>query len=122
MTYGELIRQKREAKGMAMIDVARLLDMAPTMYSTIEKGQRPLNVQTLERIATVLEVPMQELIPSLAGKYHINQNVDGDAYKSNHVKIQDTNFENERIALKQTIAAQQETIEALKLALSALKP
>lgn len=59
---GLAIRKRREALGIRQDDVARKLKMHRTYYGAIERGQKNLRIQTLERICAVLDLDMWEIM------------------------------------------------------------
>jgi transcriptional regulator with XRE-family HTH domain len=64
---GELLREKREAKGLSIRALAREADMRDTTIMRIEQGLRAAPTpDVLARLAEVLELPVSELF-TLAG-------------------------------------------------------
>ncbi len=59
---GKKIRTIRELKGYSQEYVAGKLDIAQNTYSKIESNQTKLNTDTLERIAEILEVSINDLL------------------------------------------------------------
>jgi len=59
---GNRIRTLRELKGYSQEYVAGKLDIAQNTYSKLEKNQTKLNTDTLEKIAAVLEVSINDLL------------------------------------------------------------
>lgn len=130
MTYKSLIRHHREARELTIDDMAKRMRMSVEMYDKLENGQRLLTVQVLEKVANALEVPLQELIPSLAGKYSIETHNNSD--NAGAVTVHEASLEGERklwqeldkarleilAAKNEVIAAQNAALEALKVALS----
>lgn len=64
MGFGTYIRQKREAKNMAMNEFARLLDISPAYWSRIEREmEKPPKDELIRRAAEILgEDPDQAFI------------------------------------------------------------
>ncbi len=123
VTYKDLIRHHRQAQELIIEEMAKRLRMSAEMYDKLENGRSLLTVQVLEQIAKALEVPLQELIPSLAGKYNIETHNNFD--NAGSVTVHENSFDTERQlwqeldkSRQETIAAQNSTIEALKLALT----
>jgi transcriptional regulator with XRE-family HTH domain len=116
------IRTHREAKAISQDDMARLLDMSFTAYQKLEAGKRLLTVPTLFKLANVLGVDAEAIVPGLTGKYNVHHNSSHD--QASVITVNEHAFEKERqlwqeldVANKVTIAAQKEAIKALKLAL-----
>jgi transcriptional regulator with XRE-family HTH domain len=59
---GLAIRKRREALGIRQDDVARKLKMHRTYYSAIERGQKNLRIQTLNRICSVLNLQTWQIM------------------------------------------------------------
>jgi transcriptional regulator with XRE-family HTH domain len=67
--FGELIREKRLAKGHSLRKFAELIDVSPTYLSLVEQGkvESPPTAERVRRMAEVLGERADELI-SLAGR------------------------------------------------------
>lgn len=63
MTIGENIRSVRKEKGLSQKEVAEKLGVSQSNYSQYEVCKRNAKIETLERIADALEVPVGRLIP-----------------------------------------------------------
>ena len=59
---GELIRQKREEKGLLLRQVASLLEIDQALLSKIERGQRNATKQLIVKLAPILEMDERELL------------------------------------------------------------
>lgn len=59
---GLAVRRRREALGIRQEDVARRLKMHRTYYGAIERGQKNVRMDTLERICAVLKAQMWEVV------------------------------------------------------------
>jgi transcriptional regulator with XRE-family HTH domain len=121
------LRTQREAKQITQENMARLLDMSFTMYRNIETGKRPLTVPTLLKLCNILDIEAPQLAPGLAGKYNVQQDNKefSDHAQAIGIAVTEQTFEAERRvweeldkSRKATIAAQQETIETLKITLT----
>jgi transcriptional regulator with XRE-family HTH domain len=53
---GSKLRAVREAKGLTLTDVAKRAGIAPGHLSRVERGQRGLSVESLARVAKVLDL------------------------------------------------------------------
>jgi transcriptional regulator with XRE-family HTH domain len=58
MRIGLAVRERREALGIRQEDVAKRLNMHRTYYGAIERGQKNVRLDTLERICAVLKTQM----------------------------------------------------------------
>lgn len=59
---GEIIRQKREEKGLLLRQVASLLEIDQALLSKIERGQRNATKQLIINLAPILEMDERELL------------------------------------------------------------
>lgn len=62
MDYGKAIQIIRNSRGLSQKDLAKKIDFAPSYVSRIEAGQRKPTIETLEKIAKQLRVPMYLII------------------------------------------------------------
>ena len=63
MTLGEMIRNRREATGLSQQEMAEKLFVSRQTVSRWESGSRTPDVFTVKKIAGILGVTMDELIP-----------------------------------------------------------
>lgn len=61
---GQRIRAFRKLKGYTQQDLADLAGISLTVLGAVERGNRRLEDQILDKIANVLGVPMEELVNS----------------------------------------------------------
>lgn len=61
-TIGKRIKAAREAAGMTQEELAEVLDMSTTHISVLERGVKPPKLETLIRIANVLQVSADTLL------------------------------------------------------------
>lgn len=61
LTFGQYIRNKREASGKSLRSVAAAIEMAPAYLSDIEKGNRWPPVKYLEDLVAELGISGEEL-------------------------------------------------------------
>ena len=59
---GKRIKAAREAAGMTQEELAEVLDMSTTHISVLERGVKPPKLETLIRIANVLQVSADTLL------------------------------------------------------------
>lgn len=67
--FGEILREKRVAKGFSLRQFAKLIDVSPTYLSLIETGrlERPPTAERVRRMAEMLDESPDEFI-ALAGR------------------------------------------------------
>lgn len=61
MSVHEKIRLIRETKGLTQEQLAEKLDMSPSAYGDIERGDSDIKLSRLEKIAESLEIKLSEL-------------------------------------------------------------
>lgn len=62
INLGCRIRETRKAKGMVQQDVAALCNSEKANLSRIESGNTNTTILTLQKIATVLQIPLCDLL------------------------------------------------------------
>jgi len=87
---GNKIRHLRSLKNYSQENMAELLEMSPSGYARIEQGKTDVQVSRLEKIAKILEIPLEELMKlDDAGNITINSphahSYNGDNIAVNHV-------------------------------------
>lgn len=60
--FGDIVRSKREAKGMLLRQLAALIDIDTAILSKIERGERKARREQVVRIAEALEFDEKELM------------------------------------------------------------
>jgi len=61
-TTGEIIREKREEKGLLLRHVSALLDIDTAILSKIERGERKASREQIEKLSEILELNKEKLI------------------------------------------------------------
>lgn len=61
-TTGEIIRAKREEKGLLLRHVSALLDIDTAILSKIERGERKASREQIEKLSEILELNKEKLI------------------------------------------------------------
>ncbi|HNQ66784.1 MAG TPA: helix-turn-helix domain-containing protein [Bacteroidales bacterium] len=61
-TTGEILRERREKKGMLLRHVSALLDIDTAILSKIERGERKATREQINRLAEILEIDKESLI------------------------------------------------------------
>lgn len=65
MNSGELIRKRRQEIGMSLEELGARLGISAAAVSRYELGQRKISTEKLLRIASILEVPVTNLLGSM---------------------------------------------------------
>src|SRR5277367_2495063 len=58
---GDLIRSRRLAKGLGLLDVAKACQCSVQFVSNIEHGRAPLPWEKVGQLAAILKIPVEEL-------------------------------------------------------------
>ena len=74
------LKLAREQKGLSQKDVSEKIGVAKSTYSLYESGNREPNVQTIKKIANVLDVSADELLGIDTEPVTIAAHFDGDEY------------------------------------------
>lgn len=59
---GKRIRKARQSKGLTQEDLAEKLDVSNAYVSKIERGKTAVNLETISKIAILLEQPSQYIL------------------------------------------------------------
>ena len=59
---GEIIRSKREEKGLLLRQLAAIVDVDTAILSKIERGERKARREQIEKIANALELDNEDLL------------------------------------------------------------
>ncbi|MBX2974156.1 MAG: helix-turn-helix transcriptional regulator [Flavobacteriales bacterium] len=73
----EKIRHLREQKKLRDEDMAERLGISQSTYSRLEKGDIKMDVERLQKIADVLEVPVEDLLRSEPVVFNVHDNTGG---------------------------------------------
>lgn len=65
---GMAFRKRREALGYSQESYADAIGMHRTYYSAIERGEKNLQLDTLERVCEGLEIPIWEVLKEAEGR------------------------------------------------------
>lgn len=60
--FGETVRSLRVAKGLSQEKLAELADLHRTYIGSIERGERNVSLENVEKIATALRVRPSQLL------------------------------------------------------------
>lgn len=78
--FNENLKAARERKGISQKDMAESIGVAKSTYSLYESGNREPNVQTIKKIADILNVSADELLGITDEPITIAAHFDGDEY------------------------------------------
>ncbi len=56
------LKEQRLAKGLSQEDLADLCGLHRTYVGSVERGERNISIDNMERLALALEVPLEKLI------------------------------------------------------------
>jgi transcriptional regulator with XRE-family HTH domain len=105
----ERIRLFRQLKNWTQEETAEKLDMSPSGYGGIERGDTDVSLSRLERIAEVLEIDLTDLFDS-----DKKQVFNFGGTHSNHQQTWHSNLSPEQVQLKYEFEKQQLIIEKLQ--------
>ncbi len=60
--FGDIIRRKREEKGMLLRQLAAMIDVDTAILSKVERGERKARKEQVEKIAKALDLNEKELM------------------------------------------------------------
>ncbi|MCI1779253.1 MAG: helix-turn-helix domain-containing protein [Bacteroidales bacterium] len=60
--FGDIIRKKREGKGVLLRQLAAMIDVDAAIISKIERGERKARREQVERIAEALDMDKKKLM------------------------------------------------------------
>ncbi|CAG1771391.1 hypothetical protein BAC3_01781 [uncultured bacterium] len=124
MEVHEKIRHLRESKNWSQEEIAEKLNMSPSGYSKIERGETKVAIHKLIKIAEILETDLIELIP-LDGKnvyLHNNHSNNGCHFNGSAELVFEIQKQQLQLELKdKEIVMQQREIENLKEIIALLK-
>ncbi len=63
--FGKCVRKIREARGLSQEDLAYTAGLHRTHVSLIERGQRSVRIETIEKLAKALHTQPSELMPRI---------------------------------------------------------
>ena len=61
-TFGETIRNLRESKGLLLRQIAATLEVDTAFISKVERNERMLRKEQVQKVAAMLEVPENDLL------------------------------------------------------------
>ena len=63
-TFANNLRQARKVEGLSQEDLAELAGLHRTYIGSVERGERNISLENIDRIATALGEPMAKLMPA----------------------------------------------------------
>ncbi len=63
--FGEIVRKKRQEKGLSQEDFAELVGVHRTYIGMIERAEKNITLLNIEKIAHALEISISELVETL---------------------------------------------------------
>ena len=91
-TTGEIIREKREAKGLLLRQVAAQLDIDTAIISKIERGERKATREQISHIATILDIDKEYLLIQYLSE-KIAYEIAGDDFAKQTLKVAESKIE-----------------------------
>lgn len=112
MTINKSIRKIRENKNLTQEEMAEKLNMSPSGYGKIERGDIQLKFDKLERIANIFEIDVVELLMMDKDEGMVIQflNSSGDNATANYYSSHDDSLMIEIEKLKLTVQHHSQTI------------
>lgn len=83
--FFENLKKARLRKGLSQVQLAEQLGVAKSTYSMYESGNREPNVQTIKKIADILNVSTDELLGMDDELQTIAAHFDGDEYTKEEI-------------------------------------
>ncbi len=66
-SFGEIIREKRKEKKMSQEDLAFKADLHRTYIGMIERAEKNITLESINKLAKALDVSISELLKDLNG-------------------------------------------------------
>jgi transcriptional regulator with XRE-family HTH domain len=92
-----IIKTIRSAKGYTHEYMAHQLNITASAYSKIEKGNTKLNIETLEKISSILEIPLIDLLKATDDQNFVfincNNSIGLNSHSPIHIKETPTQLE-----------------------------
>lgn len=63
VSFGLRLRQLRREQGVSQEELAARAELHRTYVSSVERGERNVSLETIEKLAKALKLPMAELMP-----------------------------------------------------------
>ena len=64
--FGEIVRDKRKEQGLSQEDLAFKADLHRTYIGMIERAEKNITLENINKIAKALDLPISELVKNLS--------------------------------------------------------
>ena len=61
LAFGEIVREKRKERGLSQEDLAHKADLHRTYIGMIERAEKNITLENINKIAKALDTPISEL-------------------------------------------------------------
>ncbi len=126
MKINEKIKELREAHNWSQEDIAKKINIAPSSYAKIERGETRMTLERLEQFADIFDIEISQLIQTDHNPcFQFNENSNGYIYNNSHITKSDQQAKIEQLQLiikhKEELNIKlQEQIDDLRQLISAL--
>ena len=86
---GQRIRNYRTKAGLSQEKLAELSGCHPTYIGQLERGEKNATIESIDKIATALNLPMSTLFEQLGGQDDGSRNIPLECYEFLSAKIPD---------------------------------
>ena len=80
-SVGQRIRNYRTSKGLSQEKLAELSSCHPTYIGQLERGEKNATLESIERIATALNIPLSKLFEKLDGSHDNSDDIPISCYE-----------------------------------------
>ena len=80
-SIGQRIRNHRTAAGLSQEKLAELSGCHPTYIGQLERGEKNATIESIDKIATALNVSLSKLFEQLGGQGDGNRNIPLECYE-----------------------------------------
>jgi transcriptional regulator with XRE-family HTH domain len=126
MTFGRILQQERENKRLSQSELSELSGVTQPTLSSWETDRTKPDINDLKRLSKALQIPAATFFEENPSIKLVQHNKEQN--QQNQAIVNQYNYDSERKiweeldkSRQETIVAQQDTIEALKLALGLQK-
>lgn len=125
MKANEKLKQLRELHNWSQEHVSEKINITPSSYAKIERGETGLTLERLQQFAEIYNVEISEIVePNKGSFYQVNENSSCNIY--NHSTIHPTQTEIEKLHLTiqhkdELISKLNEQVADLRILVEALK-
>ena len=69
-TVGKRLRSYRQAQNLSQERLAELAGLHPTYIGQVERGEKNLTIESLEKITSALQIPMASVFEQVEDRHH----------------------------------------------------